>query len=77
MDKASVSGAGDCRFESCHGRYKIFLIHISRVFLFETLPIFERSKGIIKHREGTKSKILHDVFVVEILNLVRHLLGQI
>ena len=20
MEKASVSGAGDCRFESCHGR---------------------------------------------------------
>ena len=26
MDKASVSGAGDCRFESCHGRLNFFLI---------------------------------------------------
>ena len=25
MDKASVSGAGDCRFESCHGRVSNFL----------------------------------------------------
>ena len=25
MDKASVSGAEDCRFESCHGRH--FLVH--------------------------------------------------
>ena len=32
MEKASVSGAGDCRFESCHGRHfylQIYIIYIS------------------------------------------------
>ena len=38
MDKASVSGAEDCRFESCHGRniffyfYKNLIITISSGF---------------------------------------------
>ena len=28
MEKASVSGAGDCRFESCHGRH--LLSHLGK-----------------------------------------------
>ena len=32
MDKASVSGAGDCRFESCHGR-RANLLHIYHVIV--------------------------------------------
>ena len=38
MDKAPVSGAGDCRFESCHGR-RFYFIFINESLLGKLLTI--------------------------------------
>ena len=43
MEKAPVSGAGDCRFQSCHGRKYFYNIKIKK--LEKTHLSHEREKG--------------------------------
>ena len=59
MDKASVSGAEDCRFESCRGR-------VTHFFTLAYDPMEQHGVFIIGHIKGTPNNkiILHRIISV-------------